>query len=172
MKALFSCMFLILFCSCATKISRYEKETPKLVLENYFNGKMSAHGLVMNRAGEVTRRFEVKLNTTWNGSIGTLTEDFLWNNNEKTQRIWTITKISDGVYEGRASDILGVAKGESAGNAFHWTYKMNLPVDDSTYHVSFNDWMFLTNEKILINQAKISWYGIHAGEVLISFTKD
>ena len=172
MKTLFGFSLLILLFSCTTIISRYENQTPKLVLEKYFNGKMTAQGLVMNRSGEVTRRFEVKLNTVWKENVGTLTEDFLWNNSEKTQRIWTITKLKDGTYEGRAADILGYAKGESAGNAFHWTYKMNLPVDDSTYLVSFNDWMFLSTEKILINQAKISWFGIHAGEVLISFSKD
>ncbi len=172
LKNLVTAAFLLQLSGCTTSIKVYENEMPKLILENYFNGAMVAHGLVMSRSGQVTRRFKVHLNTVWKDNIGTLTEDFLWNNGEKTQRIWTIKKISEGHYEGSAADILGVAVGEQAGNAFHWSYEMNLPVDSTTYHVHFNDWMYLTDEKILINRAQISWFGIHAGEVLISFTKD
>ncbi len=133
---------------------------------------MTAYGLVMDRSGEVTRRFVVQLKTTWKDQVGTLQEDFAWTDGEKTQRIWTIKKLADGKYEGTAADILDIAKGESAGNAFHWTYKMDLKVKDSTYRVSFEDWMYLVDEKTLINKATISWYGFHAGEVLISFKRD
>ncbi len=158
--------------ACATNIKDYEHEKPKLVLENYFNGKMIAHGLVMNGSSEVTRRFVVTINTTWKDNVGTLVEDFNWNDGEKTQRIWTIKKLAEGKYEGTAGDILGVAIGESAGNAFHWTYKMDLKVKDSSYRVSFDDWMYLVDDKVLINKAKIYYFGIHTGEVLISFIKD
>ena len=164
--------YFLILAGCSTSIKVYEKETPKLILENYFNGRMVANGLVMDRAGQVTRRFKVQLNTVWKENIGTLTEDFVWNNGEKTQRIWTIKKLSEGSYQGSAADILGIAVGEQAGNAFHWTYKMDLPVDHTSYRVHFNDWMYLTDEKVLINKAQITWFGIHAGEVLISFTKE
>lgn len=169
MAALF---FFSLLTACGTTIKQYENEKPKLVLENYFNGKMVAHGLVMNRSGEVTRRFLVTINTTWKDNVGTLVEDFDWSDGEKSQRIWTIKKLAEGKYEGAASDILGVAIGESAGNAFHWTYKMDLKVKDSSYRVSFDDWMYLVDEKVLINRAKIYYFGIRTGEVLISFIKN
>ena len=164
--------FLFLAAACGTTIKQYENEKPKLVLENYFTGKMVAHGLVMNGSGEVTRRFVVTINTTWKDNVGTLIEDFIWNDGEKTQRIWTIKKLAEGKYEGTAADILGVAIGESAGNAFHWTYKMDLKVKDSSYRVSFDDWMYLVDDKVLINKAKIYYFGIHTGEVLISFVKN
>ncbi len=169
MAVLFS---LFLLTACGTTIKQYENEKPKLVLENYFNGKMVAHGLVMNRSGEVTRRFVVTINTTWKDNVGILVEDFDWSDGEKSQRIWTIKKLAEGKYEGAASDILGVAIGESAGNAFHWTYKMDLKVKDSSYRVSFDDWMYLVDEKVLINRAKIYYFGIRTGEVLISFIKN
>ncbi len=172
MKKIYGLVLMMVLSACATNIKDYENEKPKLVLENYFNGKMVAHGLVMNGSSEVTRRFVVTINTSWKDNIGTLVEDFDWNDGEKTQRIWTIKKIADGRYEGTAPDILGVAIGESAGNAFHWTYKMDLKVKDSSYRVSFDDWMYLVDEKVLINKAKIYYFGIHTGEVLISFTKN
>jgi hypothetical protein len=172
MKRLLPLLILLLSVGCSTSIKVYENEKPELILENYLNGKMQAQGLVMDRSGVVTRRFVVSLNTTWKDNIGTLQEDFVWSDGEKTQRIWTIKKLAEGKYEGTASDILGVAVGESAGNAFHWSYKMDLKVKDSTYRVSFDDWMYLVTDKVLINQAKISWKGFNAGQVLISFTKE
>jgi hypothetical protein len=164
MKYILGFLFLLSLTSCtSTQIKNYENEKPQLILENYLNGKMKAHGLVMDRSGSVTRRFVVDLNTTWKDNVGTLVEDFDWADGEKTQRIWTIKKTAAGKYEGTASDILNTAQGESAGNAFHWTYKMDLKVKDSSYRVSFDDWMYLVDEKVLINRAQISWYGFHVG---------
>ena len=171
MKSIYSFIFLAFLSACATDIKIYEGQKPALLLESYLNGKMKAHGVVMDRSDEVTRRFIVYLDTSWKNNVGTLREDFEWADGEKTQRIWTITKLSEGKYEGTAADILGVAKGESAGNAFHWTYSMNLKMKDSDYHVKFNDWMYLVDDKVLINEAKIYWYGIYGGKVLISFQK-
>lgn len=173
MKHLWLLFSILTLTACGSKsIKQYENENPKLVLENYFNGKMTAHGLVMNRSGEVTRRFIVTLNSTWKDNVGTLVEDFKWSDGEKSQRTWTIKKLSDGNYEGTAADILGVATGKSAGNAFNWTYKMDLKVKDTSYKVNFDDWMYLVDEKVLINKAVIYYFGIRTGEVLISFVKD
>ncbi len=171
MKTIFTIIYLLILCACSTTIKTYEGQKPALLLESYFNGKMQAHGLVMNRSDEVTRRFVVNLDTTWKGNIGTLREDFEWSDGEKTQRVWTIKKIADGKYEGTASDIDGIAIGESAGNAFHWTYKMDLKTTSSSFYVKFDDWMYLVDEKTLINEAKIYWYGLYGGKVLISFQK-
>ncbi|MBC7421764.1 MAG: DUF3833 domain-containing protein [Bdellovibrio sp.] len=171
MKTILGLLFLAFLSACSTSIKSYEGQKPPLLLESYFNGKMKAHGLVMNRADEVTRRFVVSLDTSWKNNVGTLREDFEWSDGEKTQRIWTIKKIADGKYEGTASDIDGIAIGESAGNAFHWTYKMDLKTKDSSFYVKFQDWMYLVDEKTLINEAKIYWYGIYGGKVLISFQK-
>lgn len=171
MKFIYTLICIVFLSACSTAIKTYEGQKPTLVLESYFNGKMKAHGLVMDRSDEVTRRFTVSLNTTWKANVGTLQEDFEWSDGEKTQRIWTITKVADGKYQGTAPDIDGIAIGESAGNAFHWTYKMNLKTADSSYDVKFQDWIFLVDENILINEAKIYWHGIYGGKVLISFKK-
>ena len=61
-----------------TSYKDYQSEKPALVLENYLNGKMTAHGLFMDRFGKVKKRFTVSLDTTWAGNVGTLKEDFDW----------------------------------------------------------------------------------------------
>lgn len=162
---------IILTACTSTSVKIYEAEKPKVALETYFNGKMKGYGLLMNRSGEVTRRFVVQMDAQWVGQVGTLKEDFEWSDGEKTQRIWTMTKTSERSYEGTAADVIGKSVGETAGNALHWSYKMDLKTKDSQYNIDFDDWMFLVDENVMINEATMYWHGIRVGKVLISFDR-
>ena len=48
---------------------------------------------------------------------------------------------------------------------------MALPVSGQTWHVQFDDWMYLMNEQVMLNKASMSKFGIFLGEVTLSFTK-
>lgn len=173
MKALFTLFLLVSVSACSgLNVKQYQNEKPTLDLEQYFNGHLTAHGLVMNRSGEVTRRFVVKMSAEWKDHVGILQEDFAWADGEKSQRVWTIKKLPDGKYQGTAADVIGTADGEASGNAFSWGYKMDLKTKDSEHKISFDDWMYLVDDKVLINEASMSWYGIRVGKILISFTKN
>ena len=100
-----------------------------------------------------------------------LDESFDYSDGSKQKRIWTLTEVSPGQYRGRADDVVGEAQGNSAGNALHWAYTLALPVDGTTYHVQFNDWMYLVTPKVMLNKAKMSKFGIELGEVTLSFYK-
>ena len=67
---------------------------------------------------------------------------------------------------------MGVAHGRTAGNAFRWTYTLRLPVDGREYDVHFDDWMFLVDDRVMLNRATMSKFGITLGEVLLYFTKE
>ncbi len=83
------------------------------------------------------------------------------------QRTWRITPTGNGVYEGRAGDILGVAKGTSYGNAFNFQYEMDLPVDDTTYQVAFDDWFWAMGDGTLMNRSYVKKFGLVMAEVTI-----
>ena len=57
------------------------------------------------------------------------------------------------------------------GNAFHWNYTLALPVGESIWNVQFDDWMFQMNDRVMLNKAVMSKFGIQLGEVALSFTK-
>jgi hypothetical protein len=67
--------------------------------------------------------------------------------------------------------VVGEAIGESAGSALNWRYVMALPVDGRVWHVDFDDWMFLVDERVLLNRATMSKFGIRLGEVTLSLTR-
>ncbi len=59
----------------------------------------------------------------------------------------------------------------ASGNTFHWTYTLALPVDGTVYEVQFDDWMYLIDDKVMLNRAQMRKFGIHLGDVTLSFHK-
>jgi hypothetical protein len=152
-------------------VTDYATERPLLDLRSYFNGLVTAHGMFTDRSGKVVKRFVVEMNCSWQGEVGTLDEDFTFSDGTKQRRIWTLRRGADGRYTGTADDVVGEALGESAGNAFNWRYTLALPVDGSIVQVQFDDWMFLIDERTMLNKAVMSKFGFRLGEVTLSFTK-
>lgn len=152
-------------------IKDYQGQTPKFDLFNYFEGKTQAWGQFQDRSGLVLRRFTVDITGTINGDTLVLDEQFVYNDGEQQQRIWTISRTGQGQYIGKADDVVGEAKGVSAGNALSWSYTLDLPYKDSSIHVKFDDWMFLHTESKMMNRAEVTKFGFKVGEVTLFFDK-
>lgn len=162
----------VLLGGCASQgIENYQGQSPQLDLRDYFNGRVMAYGVFQDRSGQVVKRFTGEMDCTWQGDKGTLDERFTYADGSTQRRIWRLTRQADGRYTGTADDVLGVASGQVAGNAFNWTYTLKLPVDDSVYEVQFDDWMYLIDQKVMLNRATMSKFGIRLGEVTLSFVK-
>ena len=149
----------------------YAGERPLLDLKAYFDGDIDAWGVFQDRSGKVVRRFTVKMKCSWVGDTGTLDEDFLYSDGKKEKRVWTIRKLPGGRYVGTAGDVVGEAQGIASGNALNWRYTLALQVDGSTWNVEFDDWMYLIDDRVMLNRATMSKFGVRLGEVLLSFTK-
>ncbi|MEY3474328.1 MAG: hypothetical protein RL087_786 [Pseudomonadota bacterium] len=161
-----------LLAGCASPtVADYAAEKPVLDLSKYFNGTIDAWGVFTDRSGKVVKRFTVVMKCTWNGDEGVLDEDFLYSDGTKQKRIWRLKKLPGGRYTGRADDVVGEATGEERGNAFNWRYTLALPVDGRVWEVQFDDWMYLMDERVMLNKAVMSKWGIQLGEVTLSFTK-
>jgi hypothetical protein len=169
--ALGGAALLLTGCASAPTPADYASQTPKLDLRQYFNGPLIAHGLFTDRAGKVQRRFTVRLMGRWQGDEGVLEEDFLYSDGKTERRVWRLRHLGEGRYSGRADDVVGEARGEAAGNALRWSYTLRLPVDGKVYEVDFDDWMYLMDDKLMLNKAQMSKFGLRLGEVTLSFTK-
>ncbi len=160
----------LLASGCATQnIQSYQNETPALDLHEFFSGQIDGYGMFQGRSGEVKKRFYVDIDATHEGdNVIVLDEKFEWADGTKSQRIWRLTEQADGQWTGTAGDVIGTASGEVVGNAFHWQYVLDLPVDDKTYQVNFDDWMYLINEDVMLNRAVMSKFGVELGSVTLS----
>jgi hypothetical protein len=152
-------------------IEKYRSEKPVLDLREYFDGTLDAHGIFQDRSGAVVKRFTVVIDARWQGDVGTLDERFTYSDGTTQRRVWTITHLGEGRYSGRADDVVGEARGEAAGNALRWRYVLALPVDGKVYNVDFDDWMFLMDQRVMLNRSLMSKWGFRLGEVTLSFYK-
>ena len=153
------------------KPTDFKDQKPRLIIEEYLSGNVEAWGVLQNRSGKVTRQFKAQLNGKWDGSKLILNEQFNWNDGENQNRQWTINKIDNHNYEGTASDVVGVAKGYSYGPAFKFEYVLLVPIKGKNIKITFDDWIFLQDEKVAINRATMSKFGFKVAELTVMFTK-
>ncbi|BCE03024.1 hypothetical protein TYM08_P3087 [Marinicellulosiphila megalodicopiae] len=146
-------------------VSVYKENTPKLILEEFFKGQLSASGILKDRKGLVTRYFNVDIQASWEGKVGTLVEDFVFDDGEKQQRIWTLTKISESKYEASAADVKRKTIIDVAGNSMFMKYVLIVPYKDSTIDITIDDRMYLVNEHTLINESNMTKFGFNVGEI-------
>lgn len=156
----------------SVSIDDYAGTRPGLDLASYFNGRLTAQGMFQDRSGKVVRRFTVEMTGSWHGNQGVLDEHFSYDDGEKQRRIWRLVKQPDGSYTGTADDVVGEARGRTAGYALFWDYTLKLPVDGKVYEVRFDDWMYQLDEQTLLNRSRMSKFGITLGEVTLFFRKD
>jgi hypothetical protein len=167
-----ACVSALAIAGCAgPQLSDYAAGRPVFDLRQYFNGTVLAHGLVSDRSGKVLRSFVVTLRCSWILDSGTLDEEFVFSDGEHQRRVWRVQKLPDGSYTGAADDVVGQARGASSGSAFNWRYTLRVPVSGSVYEVQFDDWMHMVDERTVINKAVMSKFGVHVGDITLSFTK-
>lgn len=161
----------LIVAGCATvDVAHYRAEKPVLDLAQYFSGPLEGWGMFQDRSGQVVKRFHVRLNGTWTGNAGTLDEEFTYADGTRETRVWKIVKDGNR-YTGTAGDVVGTAQGEAAGNALRWNYVLALPVDGRTWHMDMDDWMFVIDEKTVLNRTTMSKFGVKVGEVTLAFRK-
>ena len=166
-------MAIAMLASCAApqEPAGYANEKPILDVKQYFNGTLDAWGMFQDRSGKVVKRFTVVMRCKWDGDVGTLDEDFTYSDGATQKRVWTLRKVAPDRYIGAAPDVIGEAIGIVAGNVLHWKYVLALPVDGKVYNVNMDDWMYLMDDRVMLNRAAMSKFGFALGEVTLSFSK-
>ena len=153
---------------CApVQVADYKDMQPVLVLEQFFDGHLTAHGVVKNRSGRVIRHFNADITGQWVDGVGTLTEDFVFDDGEQQRRVWTLTQVGDGRFTGTAGDVIGTGKGQLAGNSLFLDYVLRIPYQGDTIDVRVDDRMYLVSPDVLINESRLIKFGLEVGSLLL-----
>ncbi|MAC33666.1 MAG: hypothetical protein CME38_08695 [Haliea sp.] len=163
-----SALFLLSLAACSpVTVQDYAGEQPALVPERFFNGQLVAHGVIKDRAGEVTRRFVADIDASWENGVGTLDESFTFNDGSTDTRTWTLRPAGDGRYVGTAGDVVGPGELTLAGNALFLDYVLRVPWRDGSIDLRIDDRMYLVDEQTLINESVMYKFGFRVGEILL-----
>lgn len=169
--------WLLLLCcvvltSCGSvSVDDYATEKPVLDLTGFFDRPVQAWGIYQDRSGKVLKRFHVDITSRRDGDRLILDERFAYSDGSTQRRVWTLIPDGQNRWRGTADDVVGEATGELAGNALRWRYQLNLPVDGTTYVVTFDDWMYLMDEDTLINRSSMLKLGVELGQVTLFFRR-
>jgi len=167
---LFSFLAMLTGCS-APSIQNYADQTPSVDVRDFFEGEITAWGVVQNRSGEVINRFRADMHGSWDGDSGVLDEEFFYSNGDTQTRQWQFVKQGENYYTGTASDVIGEATIDQAGNAINLNYTLRVPVGDRTYDLNFDDWMWLVEDETIINRATMKKFGFRVGELIVVIQK-
>ncbi|PLW69639.1 DUF3833 domain-containing protein [Pseudohalioglobus lutimaris] len=167
-RAALSALFLTLAAACSpVQVTDYSAMTPRFSVEEFFQGPLAAHGVVKDRSGKVIRTFNATIAASWEDGVGTLDEDFVFNDGEKQKRIWTLRRQSDGSYTGTAGDVTGEGTLRQSGNAVFLDYVLQVPYRGDTIDLHVDDRMYLLTPDILINESTLDKFGFQVGELLL-----
>lgn len=164
----------LMFIGCSKmKIEDFNGKTPEFIPQNYFNGSLTAYGLVEDRSGKIIRTFKGKLIGSWDeNGIGTLDEKFVYDDGEELTRVWKLQPTGYKTFDATAGDIVGTAKMIANGNTVMIDYIMTIPYNDTTIDISVKDWLHLQENGVIINHSKMKKYGFTVGELVITIIKE
>ncbi len=153
---------------CSQSVSDYSNETPKLSLNQFFQGQSRAWGVLHNWQGKQTVRFTAELCGDWQGDSGHLYELFQFSDGRIEQRHWQLQQTAEGKISGSAADVVGQATGQLAGNTLYWEYTLRIAMEGDTTDVVVKDWLYLVDNENLINRSTLHKFGLTVGELTLS----
>jgi hypothetical protein len=155
-------------------IENFTGKGPEFLPEEFLVGELEGWGVLESVTGSLQSRFVITANGVWRPRLKTVEFSETWtlDNGHVDTLNWRITKIDDGQYTGSKDRILGEAKGEQAGCAFHWTYSRDTPQKGgSSHNLNFNDWFFRIDEKVTIVRGSAGKLGLPFAFAHVTYRK-
>lgn len=152
-------------------VDEYAGRTPELNPREFFNGKVCADGVVRDWSGKQIRQFNAQILASWDEQgVGTLDEIFDFDDGRE-YRVWTLTPHPDGGYRASASDVPEETRMTHAGNSIHMAYTLRYGQPGDTIDLQMDDWMYQVADGLVINETRMSKWGLDVGQVLLVMRK-
>ena len=149
----------------------YQAREPAFAPEDFFSGALTAHGVVKDFSGTAIRHFSADIVGCWSDGVGTLDEDFVFDDGEQQARIWTLTPNGDQTYIGTAGDVVGEGLARWQGNAMFLDYTLRIELADGPIDVKIDDRMYRVSDNVVINESKMRKFGFGVGEILLTIIR-
>lgn len=139
--------------------------------EQFFAGHTRSNGVFENSVGKRRQQFTTDCRGTVDANVLSLAQKFRYEDGHAQQRHWQIRRLDRTHYEGRAEDVVGIARGEVAGNAFHFTYVVAIKPGNPLFDVQLDQTMTLRRDGVLENHATIRKLGFTISRVTEFFRR-
>lgn len=147
-------------------------DTAPFDLLSWLEGRTQASGVFEDRKGRVRRRFTVELMGTPEANSLRLHERFVFDDGERQERTWLLTRAADGSFTGRAGDSVSDAHGRFAEGVAYLSSELKLQIGKRSIAMRFDDAFYPSGPGLVLNRSTMSKWGIRLGQILIQFRKD
>lgn len=147
-------------------------DTAPFDLLSWLEGRTLADGVFEDRGGRVRRRFMVELNGTAEANTLRLHERFVFDNGERQERTWVLTRGADRSFTGRAEDSVSEARGRFDEGVAYLSSELWLKIGKRSLAMHFDDAFYEAGPGLVLNRSTMSKWGIRLGQILIQFRKD
>lgn len=141
-------------------------------LLSYFEGETHATGVFEGRSGILKRRFGVEMVGRPDGNSLVLAEKFLFDDGERQERTWTLTRGAGQTFTGLCEEFVSPAEGRYEEGRAYLLSSLRLKVGNRLVAMSFDDVFYEAGNGAVLNRSTVSKWGIHLGQVLILFRKN
>lgn len=144
----------------------YTGHGPEFDIRNQLNGKIACEGVIYGPTGRVTSRFVAEFYGEWDGNEGRMSEHFLYDSGATQDREWRLSLSETGRIRADAADLLGVGSGQQSGSSVSLNYTIKLPDSAGGHALDVVDWMYLTENGVIINRSQFRKWGIKVAELV------
>lgn len=144
----------------------YSGTGPEFRMKEVLNGEILSEGLIYGPNGKMSNSFVARMVGEWNGKTGTLAEYFTYSNGKKMTRKWHLTLGTGNTFTTTADDIVGEGKGTISGSTVKLTYRIILPQDAGGHTLDVTDWMYLTENGVIMNRSEMRKFGLKVAELV------
>lgn len=141
-------------------------------LTRFLDGRSFAWGVFEDRFGRVRRRFTVELMGKWQGDAFHLAEHFTYEDGSRETRVWRVVPTGGGHFTATCADCVGMARGSCDGDTIRMSYRFRLKLDTREINVDFDDRIYRIGDRIAVNRATMSKWGVKLGEASLFFQRD
>lgn len=144
----------------------YADTEPAFDIRARLNGPLLSEGVIYGPTGRVVSRFVARMEGEWQGNRGKLAEHFTYSGGDKQDREWALEISNDGRIKATADDIVGVGEGRQSGSTVLLKYRIRLAKDAGGHVLDVTDWMYLTDNGVIMNRSEMRKYGLKVAELV------
>lgn len=152
--------------------AQYAGTGPQFNVLEHLSGPILSEGLIFGPTGKMTNSFVAQMHGEWTGTTGTLTEDFTYSNGRTQARKWNLQLGEGGRISATADDIVGTAEGTITGSTIMLRYRIILPAEVGGHKLDVTDWMYLTENGVIMNRSEMRMFGIKVAELVATMRPD
>ncbi len=144
----------------------------KMDVKSFFSGDIESFSIVKDSHDKIISTNTAKLNGKWEENRGVLKYDFTYLDGSKDNKIWFITLNSDSTFNIVGHDVAAQFEGKQIGNVAYMDYVLvSRGKNNEQIRTSYEDKMYLVNEKSVILISKLKRSGEDFGTVITSLRK-